>query len=75
MADQGITPGDASRSDGLDEAVFEEPGASFRGAVSWLRRVPATREPGRQRGRGYARKRRKNYPRNGRRNAWETGVA
>jgi hypothetical protein len=31
MADQGITLGDASRSDALDEAVFEELRASCCG--------------------------------------------
>jgi hypothetical protein len=37
MADQGITLGDASRSDGLDEAVFEELRANFRGELLRLR--------------------------------------
>jgi FAD/FMN-containing dehydrogenase len=33
MADQGITLGDTPRSDGLDEAVFEELRANFRGEL------------------------------------------
>jgi hypothetical protein len=31
MADQGITLGGASQSDGLDEAIFEDLRANFRG--------------------------------------------
>src|SRR5215210_8040141 len=33
MADQGITLGDTPRSDGLDEAVFEDLRANFRGEL------------------------------------------
>jgi hypothetical protein len=33
MADQGITLGGASQSDGLDEAIFEDLRANFRGEL------------------------------------------